>query len=168
MHGLVCKANGRARTIVFPFWRRREKNVIRCFTMYFWTWFSIPAYYTSIGYWKLSQHLHILLLWWSVTVVNVLRSLKSEIRECISPRKNKFSPLVGPSGIYSGFSDLCNVHSQGRKWLIQFVGNLHDCINSTNWSRKHGSLTIRSQKSMNIYFRFMLYANVAKVTKTTV
>ena len=51
-------------------------------TMYFRTWFS------TIEYRKLSQCLHVLFLWWSGTVVTVLRSLKSGIREYISPRIN--------------------------------------------------------------------------------
>ena len=32
-YGLICKANGMARTIAFPF-RRRQKKVVRCFTMH--------------------------------------------------------------------------------------------------------------------------------------
>ena len=40
------------------------------------------------GYWKLSQCLHVLFLWWFGTVVTALRSLKSEIREYISLRIN--------------------------------------------------------------------------------
>ena len=63
--------------------RRRQQKVIHCFR------FSIPAYYNSLGYWKLSKCLHVLLLWWSGTVVTVLWSLKSWTREYIS----KFSPL---------------------------------------------------------------------------
>ena len=37
------------------------------------------------------------------------------------------------------------------------MGNLHDCINSTNWSRKQGSLTTRSKKSTNFNFHFTLF-----------
>ena len=50
--------------------------------------YSIPAYCNSLGYRKLSQRLHVLLLWWSGTVVTALRSLKSGVREYISPRIN--------------------------------------------------------------------------------
>ena len=39
-----------------------------------------------LGIQKLSKPLHVLLLWWSGTVVTTLRSLKSGIREYISPR----------------------------------------------------------------------------------
>ena len=66
-YGFISKTNGRARTIVFPFRRRLEK-VARCFTVYFWTWFSISAYYKSLRYRKLSKRLHVLFLWWSGTV----------------------------------------------------------------------------------------------------
>ena len=86
-HGLVCKANGRGRPTVFPFQRRR-KQVVHCFTMYFRTWFSIPALYNSLWYRKLSQRLHVLLLWWFGTVVTALRPLKSGVRKYISPRIN--------------------------------------------------------------------------------
>ena len=56
--------------------------------MYFWTWFSIPAYYNSFGYWKLSQHQCVLSLWWSSTVATMLRPLKSVVQKYISPRIN--------------------------------------------------------------------------------
>ena len=56
--------------------------------MHFRTWFCIPTYYYSLGYRKLSQRLHVLLLWWSGTVITALSSLKSGFREYISPRMN--------------------------------------------------------------------------------
>ena len=52
------------------------------------TWFSIPTYCNSLGYRKLSQRMHVLLLWWSGIVVTALRPLKSAIWEYISPRIN--------------------------------------------------------------------------------
>ena len=48
--------------------------------------FLSPAYCNSLGYRKLSQRLHVLLLWWSGIVVTALRLLKSVVREYISPR----------------------------------------------------------------------------------
>ena len=52
------------------------------------------------------------------------------------------------------------------------MGNLHDCISSTNWSRKHSSLTTRSQKSTILIcaLRLMLtlFDLCCKITKTTV
>ena len=51
--------------------------------------FLSPAYCNSLGYRKLSQRLHVLLLWWSGIVVTALRLLKSAVREYISPRINR-------------------------------------------------------------------------------
>ena len=48
-YGPVCKANGRARTIVFPFRRRQKKSRV-VLSMYFRTSFSIPAYCNSLEY----------------------------------------------------------------------------------------------------------------------
>ena len=84
---LVCKVNGRARTIAFPL-RGRQKKLRVVLKMYFQMWFSIPAYCNSLRYGKLSQCLHVLLLWWSGYAVTALRLLKPAVRECISPRIN--------------------------------------------------------------------------------
>ena len=71
----------KGKSYCFSFPEEAAKSYSMCFP----TWFSIPVYYNSLGYPKLSQRL---LLWWSRTVVTTLRSLKSGIREYISPRIN--------------------------------------------------------------------------------
>ena len=126
-HGLVCKANGRGRPTVFPFQRRR-KQVVHCFTMYFRMWFSIPALYNSLWYRKLSQRLHVLLLWWFGTVVTALRPLKSGVRKYISPRINfrlyvlsiagRYFPPKDSANMMPGGSALVIRHCRGLIWIL--------------------------------------------------
>ena len=40
----------KGRKFSLSFSEEGSKSVMHCFTMYFWTWFSIPAYYNSPGY----------------------------------------------------------------------------------------------------------------------
>ena len=89
-YGIVFKANGMARTIAFPF-RRRRKNVICCFIGR--DFLSLRTTRVVSDIWKLY---HILLLQWSVTAVTMLRSLKSGIRECIIRRTNFCSASSWP------------------------------------------------------------------------
>ena len=60
----------------------------------FSTWFSTLAYYNIFGYRKLSQHYHVLLLWWSGTVSTMLRPLKSAVWNYIIPRINFASSTI--------------------------------------------------------------------------
>ena len=105
-YGLVCKPNGRARTIV-SFSEEAEK-VTRCFTnVFFRRDFLSPAYCNSLGYRKLSQRLHVLLLWWSGIVVTALRL------EVCGPRINRrlytwsFAPRR--AAIFFFFGPTCHV-----------------------------------------------------------
>ena len=81
----LCKANGMTRTIIFPFKRRREKVIVCIFGHGFLSSCTTIvlgiANYPSICISCRSNDL-------SLHVVTVLRSLKSEIRECIIPRTN--------------------------------------------------------------------------------
>ena len=74
--------------------------------------FLSPACCNSLGYWKLSQHLHVLLLWWSGIDVTALRLLKSAVQEYISPRTNCRLYIVTLSWVTVNFvgdqKHLCN------------------------------------------------------------
>ena len=44
------------------------------------------------------------------------------------------------------------MHAAKVERINPIVGNLHDCINSTNWSRKLGSLPQEAKKSTKLHF----------------
>ena len=138
--GSYAKPMERARITIFLF-RRRRKEVMRCFTMYFQTYFFFP-HVLHLRYWKLSQRLHVLLLWWSGTVVTALRPLKSGVWEYISPRINfclylpdqppqKYKPISSEDSIFScGMQPLsqCSQLQRVCMWHHQQAISAYFCI----------------------------------------